>query len=472
LSSDARELEPGDPRTLADGRYTCLSVLGEGSMGRTFLADDSKTGSQLAIKALYPSRLADWKDLELFQREAAVLERIEHPLVPRYIDSFHEGEGDSVCYFLAQTWVDGHTLREELRGARRFEEADLVALLRDMLDVLKTIPGLKSPAIHRDIKPENIILRKSDGRPTLVDFGAVREVVRLTMRGGSTIVGSFGYMSPEQLMGRAIPATDIYGLGITMVECLTRSIPQDMVGEDVKRLIAGAQISSGLKRVLSRMCAPMLADRYRLASEILEDLDGLTSGQMVHLERIESDMAQRGKAQERALKKASGPSIHPVLILVISFIVAAIAMGTYYLGQALAVGFESGVLIAVAVGISGLLLTTIMVGMRYVSDAWSPPMGDWLVSQATVGGVREYVSQESNRVVVWEVFYSFPVRGAVYEHARPIPEEIARQLKQGRQFRVWYPAGKPELHEAEDFTKSDTTEMYRLFNPNVVHTPE
>jgi hypothetical protein len=305
-----------------------------------------------------------------------------------------------------------------------------------------------------------------------VDFGAVREVVRLTMRGGSTIVRSFGYMSPEQLMGRAIPATDIYGLGITMVECLTRSIPQDMVGEDAKRLIAGAQISSGLKRILNRMCAPMLADRYRLASEIMEDLDGLNSGQMVHLARIESDMAQRGKAQERALKKASAPSLHPALIAVIGFIVAATGMGTYYLAQALAVGFESGVLIAVAVGISGLLLTTVMVGMRYVHDAWSPPGGDWLVSQATIDEVRDYVSQETNNLVVWQVVYSFPVRGAVYEHVRSIDPKVARLLKQGKQFRVWYPAGKPELHEAEDFTKSDTAEMYRLFNPKVVHTPE
>lgn len=90
-------------------------------MGRTFLAHDYTTDTKLAIKALYPSRLADWKDLELFQREAAVLERIDHPLVPRYIDSFHEGDGDAVCYFLAQIWVDGRTLREELRGARRFE---------------------------------------------------------------------------------------------------------------------------------------------------------------------------------------------------------------------------------------------------------------------------------------------------------------------------------------------------------------
>ncbi len=471
MSADARELEPGDPRSLADGRYTCISVLGEGSMGRTFLADDAKTGNQLAIKALYPSRLADWKDLELFQREAAVLERIDHPLVPRYIDSFHEGDGDAVCYFLAQTWVEGHTLRQELRGSRRFEEAGLVALLRDMLDVLTTIHGLETPAIHRDIKPENIILRASDGRPSLVDFGAVREVVRLTMRGGSTIVGSFGYMSPEQLMGRAIPATDIYGLGITMVECLTREVPQDMVGEDAKRLIAGTQVSEQLKRVLNRMCAPMLADRYRLASEILDDLDGLKSGQMVHLSRIESDITARGKAQERALKKASAPSIHPGYMLLSSFVVCVTFVGIYFLAQALAVGFELGVLIAAGVGGAGLLLTLVMVGTRYIHDAWAPPGPGWLIAEATILGMEEVLNQESN-LVTYQIRYSFPIRGGVFEHVRGVDPRTHANRKAGESFRVWYPAGHPERHEAEDYRKKETAEMYRLFDPNVVHTPE
>lgn len=464
-------MEPGDPRSLKGGRYVCLSVLGEGAMGRTFLAEDTETSTKLAIKALYPSRLADWKDLELFQREAAVLQRISHELVPRYIDSFHEGEGESVCYFLAQTWVDGQTLRDRMRSGHRFEDAEWITLARHMLEVLDHLHSMDPPAVHRDIKPENIILRRSDGKPTLVDFGAVREVVRLTMRGGSTVVGSYGYMSPEQLMGRAIAATDIYALGITLLECLTRQVPQDMHGVEASRLIDGVQGNEGIKRILRRMCAPALADRYGSAREVLEDLDGMSSGKLVHVARIESEITRRDKAKEKALKKASSPGVHLGYAFLMLVIVGAGLTGIFFMTQALATGFEGGVLAGGVVGGVGLLLTLIMVGTRYVHDAWSPPQKDWISAKAQVKEVRKVVNTENN-YTFWVVDIAFPVRGGEYQTERAIAEKVANRLKVGREFMVWYPPGKPEQFEAEDIRKLDTAAMEWLFDPRVEHTPE
>ncbi|MEZ4459425.1 MAG: serine/threonine-protein kinase [bacterium] len=465
--NERRALEPGDPRSLKDGRYTCVSVLGEGSMGRTFLADDAQTGTRLAIKALYPSRLADWKDLELFQRESAVLQRIDHDLVPRYIDSFHEGEGDGVCYFLAQTWVDGETLRDVLRTGKRFEESEIITLGRDLLGVLTYLHGLEPTVVHRDIKPENVILRRSDGKPTLVDFGAVREVVRLTMGGGSTIVGSYGYMSPEQLMGRAIPATDIYALGITLLECLTRKVPQDMHGNEAKALIAQLSSSDGLKRVLGRMCAPMLADRYRTAAEVLEDLNGIASGQLFHVKRIESDIAQREKEREKALKKASSPGVHFIYVFLVFALGIALISVVYFLVQALVVGFETTFLIAALTGGAGLMITIAMVATRYVHDAWEAPKPDWLTAKATIKQVRQNYSHEQKRMIT-EIVYSFPIRTGNFEYTR----EVSESFKVGQEFQVWYPPSQPQLHEAQDIRKPDTSAMLRLFSQKVEHTPE
>ena len=95
-----QELDSNDPQTLGNGRYTLLGILGEGSMGRTYLAD-SDVG-RVAIKALYPSRLATTKDLQLFVREAEVLQKLSHPRIPSYVDAFDEGEGEGVRYHLVQ----------------------------------------------------------------------------------------------------------------------------------------------------------------------------------------------------------------------------------------------------------------------------------------------------------------------------------------------------------------------------------
>lgn len=471
MTQETRELEAGDPRSLKEGRYRCLSVLGEGSMGRTFLAEDTRDGGRLAIKALYPSRLADWKDLELFKREATVLERVHHDLVPAYIDSFHEGEGEAVCYFLAQTWVDGVTLRDKLRSGHRFEPAEWEALARDLLGVLVYLHSLDPPVVHRDIKPENIVLRRADGRPTLVDFGAVREVVRLTMRGGSTIVGSYGYMSPEQLMGRAVPATDIYALGITLLECLTRQVPQDMHGEEAKQLVAQLNASEATKRILGRMCAPLLQDRYGSAQEVLEDLAGLTSGQLVHVARIESDISKRQKAKERALKKASSPGLHLGYIAVMTVIGMASLAGLYFMTQAVAMGFQGSVVVGGAVGAVGMVITLVMVGMRYVHDAWSPPQPDWLRSTAEVTKVERHINQE-NGYAYWEVHYDIRTKNGPFAYSRSLLEADVGKIEVGRKFMVWYPPGKPELHDAEDIRKGDMSAMRQLFDPRVVHTPE
>src|SRR5205807_3803273 len=138
-----------------------------------------------------------------------VLSQLRHPGVPRHIATVEEPPG---TFNLVMQHVPGENLRE-LAARRRLSETELRDILLRALEVLDYLHARTPPVVHRDIKPSNI-LRGPDGAIALVDFGGVLEAAR--ERGGSTIVGTFGYMAPEQLHGQAMPATDLYALGATI----------------------------------------------------------------------------------------------------------------------------------------------------------------------------------------------------------------------------------------------------------------
>ena len=464
--TESRELESGDPRSLQDGRYLPESVLGEGSMGRTYLAKDIENDHYVAVKALYPSRLADFKDLELFQREAATLKRLDHPQIPAYVDSFDEGEGESTCYYLVQSYVDGETLREIIQREQRFDETAIVDLAVALLNPLDYMHGLTPQVVHRDIKPDNIILK--DGLPTLVDFGAVREVVRLTMRGGSTVVGSYGYMPPEQLMGRALPATDLYAVGITLLECLTRRRPGDLTGNEAQALIAQTNVSEKLKRILRRLCSPGLSDRYGSVEQVLADLQGRS---LVHASQLEGAIKVREKEAEKALKKASRPGVHIGYIAAVIVTTFMAVVAGLFMVQALSASFQSGFLVATLVSGVGLLLNLVLASRRYLHDAWEPPKPGWKKTQARVDGFDVDVDPNSGNVVP-VMKYSFPTKSGRYKHTRFFPQHLRERVSEGSEFVVYYPEGRPEHHEAADLRRDDISEMERLYDRSKVHTPE
>jgi len=426
-------LDANDPTSLNEQRYTLLGILGEGAMGRTYLAEDTQTGTRLAIKALYPSRLATIKDLEMFQREASVLQRLEHPQIPAYLDAFHEGEGDSMCYFLAQTYVEGKTLRAIIDSGKRFDDDEFIRLAEQLLEVLSYLHTSDPPVVHRDVKPANIIIHPS-GLPTIVDFGAVREVVRLTMGGGSTIIGTYGYMPPEQLMGRSLPATDVYALGVTLVECLTRQTPNDLHGEDIKRLIASVGGSDNLKRLLSRMCAPSLEDRFVTASDVLEDLRGLKGGVLVHTLRLEQEMILREKERAQALKRSSSQRTHVGYVMIVLFAVSITLVAVFYVAQAVVVGLNTSVQIALLIGAAGLFMNIGLIGVRVAHDAWEAPQPDWIKAKAKViSSQREqYINDNGILEFRHALVYQVPVGGALRQFTRYLSLKDVARLEQER----------------------------------------
>jgi hypothetical protein len=206
---------------LRGGRYVVLGSLGDGAQGQTFDGVDRREGRPVAIKRFDVRGARAWKDVELAEREARVLQSLVHPKLPRYVDHF---EQDGVLYLVMEK-IEGESLASIRARGARLDEEQVIRLLRDASDVLDYLHGRQPPVIHRDLKPGNVI-RRPDGSFAFVDFGAVRDTLR--PRGGSTIVGTFGYMAPEQFQGRALPASDVYAVGATALTMMTGSEPENL----------------------------------------------------------------------------------------------------------------------------------------------------------------------------------------------------------------------------------------------------
>ncbi|HMY18070.1 MAG TPA: serine/threonine-protein kinase, partial [Polyangium sp.] len=228
--------QPGD----VVKNYRIVRTLGRGGAATTYEAQEIDTGKAVALKVLELRGLDDWKKLELFEREATTLKALNHPSIPRYVDSF-QVEEDGPKFYLIQELAPGRSLAEIIAGGFHPDEAEVRRIAEQLLRILRYLESRVPPVVHRDIKPHNVI-RSDTGEIYLVDFGAVNDVRR--QGEGSTVVGTYGYMAPEQLRGQATTAGDLYGLGATLVYLLTRRSPAELPQKKLKiDISAHARIS-------------------------------------------------------------------------------------------------------------------------------------------------------------------------------------------------------------------------------------
>jgi len=277
--------------TTLNGRYQIIQVLGHGGFGETFLAEDTYLPShrRCVIKQLKPSDenqqmhqvLQQKFQQERFQREAATLERLGelNDQIPKLYAYFAENEE----FYLVQEWIQGPTLTDIVAATGKINEVDVKDILASLLSVLDRVHS--EGIIHRDIKPDNIILRSSDNKPVLIDFGAVKETVATVINSQgktdrSIIVGTPGFMAPEQAAGRPIYASDLYSLGLTAIYMLTGKHPQELnldseTGEVLWHEYLG-DASTELIAILDRSIAYHPRDRYTTAKKMLEALQSIS----------------------------------------------------------------------------------------------------------------------------------------------------------------------------------------------------
>ncbi|MEH1945608.1 MAG: serine/threonine-protein kinase [Nostoc sp.] len=264
-------------KLLLKERYRAIKPIGQGGFGKTFLAvdEDKPSKPRCVIKQFYPqsqgtNTLA--KAVELFNQEAVQLDELgKHPQIPELLAYFTQ----EARQYLVQEFIDGQNLAQELAHRGAFSETQIWQLLNDLLSVLQFCHARH--VIHRDIKPENIILRESDRKLVLVDFGAAKSATGAALNKTGTSIGSPEYVAPEQMRGRAIFASDIYSLGATCINLLTVRSPFDSYDTNndtwVWQQYLQNPISNELSRILNKMLESIPIRRYQTVDEVLKDLN-------------------------------------------------------------------------------------------------------------------------------------------------------------------------------------------------------
>ncbi|MFE4107739.1 serine/threonine protein kinase [Almyronema epifaneia] len=254
------------------GRYRIVRLLGTGGSGLTYEAEEIGLKRQVALKALSLRGLQDWKQLELFEREAQVLQNLDHPAIPDYIDYFQVDSERDRRFYIAQELAEGQSLAALVEAGWRVSEAEVKQIALAVLKILDYLHRLNPPIIHRDIKPQNII-RREDGAIFLVDFGAVQHVYHSTISQGGTVVGTYGYMAPEQFRGVAYPSSDLYSLAATLLFLLTHRSPADLPQRRLKiDFRSEINTSPELADWLESMLEPAMEDRLSTAQESIAAL--------------------------------------------------------------------------------------------------------------------------------------------------------------------------------------------------------
>ena len=268
---DASPKENNTPHSLRD-KYTFIYEIGHGTQGRIYLAERNADGVKVAIKQLNVESVKNWKAYDLFRRESEVLSSLDISGVAKFYDAIECLDDDPPCSYIVQEYIEGKSLAEMIQSGHRFTLNRVYDIILQLLAILKQLHAHVPPVIHRDIKPSNILLKPLNGddfQIYLIDFGAVANPQ--VQGGGSTVAGTFGYMAPEQMMGKPEPASDIYSLGAVAVHLISGRSPADMPVKDF-HLIFEPEMQNmppTLVAALRRMLDPNVADR-------LCDIDALS----------------------------------------------------------------------------------------------------------------------------------------------------------------------------------------------------
>lgn len=285
-SIDTRLLQGPFASNVWAGRYAVSGLLGSGAQGTTFVGNDLKTGGRVAIKVFDLAKAQQWKSVELFEREVKTLKSIEHAGMPSFLDVIADEKTGARA--LVMSFVEGERYDNVVKHDGPLHEAQLWRMLDDVSSILEKLHGNASPLVHRDVKPSNLI-KRPDGTTALIDFGGVGQV-RSTA--GSTVVGTFGYMAPEQLYGTQGPQVDVYALGATLLTLATGVEPEEQPRQglalDVDK--AAARLSLPLRTLLKNMLEPDPSKRIADAQILRQQLKKIAN----------PDAAQRDAKTNRA----------------------------------------------------------------------------------------------------------------------------------------------------------------------------
>ncbi|AKG21093.1 serine/threonine protein kinase [Calothrix sp. 336/3] len=259
---------------ILQNRYQLQRKLGDNGVRQTWLAQDLQANDtkqqQVVVKLLAFGGTVQWDDLKLFEREAQILQQLDHPRIPQYVDYFCIDDRN-LWFGLVQAYIPGASLKEKLAQGQRFTEKQVRQIAIDILNILIHLHELNPAILHRDIKPSNLLWTE-DEQIYLVDFGAVQD--KAAKEGVTfTVVGTYGYAPMEQFGGRAVAASDIYALGATLIHLLTGISPAELPQKDMRiQFHDKVNGNSAFVKWLSEITEPSVERRISTAREALDAL--------------------------------------------------------------------------------------------------------------------------------------------------------------------------------------------------------
>ncbi len=265
--------------------YRMIREIGHGTQGKVYLAERMSDHEQVAIKKLNIESVKNWKEYELFHREVQTLEKLNINGVAHFWEAIECLDSNPPCSYLIQEYIPGKSLNEMLRLGHRFSLDRVYQIVLQLLEILRQLQALDPPVIHRDIKPSNIMLKPLEGdqyKVYLIDFGAVANPQ--VQSGGSTVAGTFGYMPPEQLMGKPIPASDVYSLAAVIVYMLAGVSPADMPTKDFYLIFEPylQNMPHGLVQTLRQMLEPDTGKRLCDIEQLISIFTSFKEGQYIN----------------------------------------------------------------------------------------------------------------------------------------------------------------------------------------------
>ena len=264
-----------DKGTVLDGKYEILKEIGRGGMSVVYVAMDLRLNKQWAIKEIKDDGSKDTQTLlKGLEREANILKKVDHPVLPRIVDIIQK---DSKVY-VVMDYVEGRPISEVLKEQGAQPQELVIEWAKQLSSALDYLHSMNPPIIYRDMKPSNIML-KPDGNVKLIDFGTAKEY-KIENNADTTALGTRGYAAPEQFgdaQGRGIyntdARTDIYCLGATLYHIVTGMNPCEPPYEIKPIRQWNPALSSGLEKILIKCTQPNPNDRYQSCSELLYALD-------------------------------------------------------------------------------------------------------------------------------------------------------------------------------------------------------
>ncbi len=252
------------------GKYKILSTIGSGGFGTVYLAEDTWIDKKVALKVPHRQGV----DFGELLREPRLLASLNHPNIVAILTA----ERQEHVFFIVMEFVSGETLESIIA---RQGALDLPLALDYTCQICNAVDHAhRQGVLHRDLRPSNVLVADR-GLLKVADFGTSR-FLEIAAH-GTTVIGSPPYMAPEQFQGKAVFASDIYSLGVTMYQMLTGVLPYDTPSpSDLERLMRGDLVSAprlknpkiprSINDIVLKAMAPEIHARYQRAGELLDDV--------------------------------------------------------------------------------------------------------------------------------------------------------------------------------------------------------